>query len=160
MARRGLRSKERLKVPRVDIDRDISAPIKRVWDVLVDVESYGKSMDNVRWSRIVGSGDEHIRRAEWSVLLKGSILEWQEEEHLLRDSHEVVFKQLHGDLEFFDGCWKLEELGPDQTRAHFEVEFEIGIPMLAEMLNPAVQRSLRENCDQMLRGIERTATTG
>lgn len=143
-------------MPKVTIDQDIRAPIERVWDTLLDIESYEESMETVRWARLVGGDDERARRAEWSVLLKGSILEWEEEEQLDHEAHKVVFKQLRGDLEFFDGYWMLEEVGPNETRAHFEVEFEIGIPMLAEMLNPVAQRSLEENCAQMLRDFERS----
>jgi len=143
-------------MPKVTIDQDIGAPIERVWDTLLDVESYAKSMETVRWIRLAGNGDGQVRRAEWSVLLKGSILEWEEEEQLDHAAHKVVFRQLRGDLEFFDGYWMLEELGPEETRAHFEVEFEIGIPMLAEMLNPVAQRSLEENCAQMLHDFERS----
>jgi ribosome-associated toxin RatA of RatAB toxin-antitoxin module len=143
-------------MPKVKIDQDIRAPIERVWDTLLDIESYAESMETVRWARLVGPDDQGTRRAEWSVLLKGSILEWEEEEQLDHEAHKVVFKQLRGDLEFFDGYWMLEELGPSETRAHFEVAFEIGIPMLAEMLNPVAQRSLEENCAQMLRDFERS----
>lgn len=146
-------------MPRVNIDQDIRAPIERVWDSVLDVESYEESMENVRWVRLVGPDDEHTRRVEWSVLLKGSILEWEEEEQLDHDAHKVVFKQLRGDLEFFDGYWTLEELSPNETRAHFELNFEIGIPMLAEMLNPVAQRSLEENCAEMLRGLERSVAS-
>ena len=131
-------------MPKVSIDQDIRAPIERVWNTLLDLDSYAESMETVRWARLVGPDDQRTRRAEWSVLLKGSILEWEEEEQLDHEAHKVVFKQLRGDLEFFDGYWMLEELGPNETRAHFELEFEIGIPMLAEMLNPVAQRSLEE----------------
>ncbi|HWA53247.1 MAG TPA: SRPBCC family protein [Solirubrobacterales bacterium] len=143
-------------MPTVTIDQDIGAPVERVWDALLDVESYADSMEAVRWIRLTGNGGGDARRAEWSVLLKGSILEWEEEERLDHAAHRVVFTQLRGDLEFFDGYWMLEELGPEATRAHFEVEFEIGIPMLAEMLNPVAQRALEESCAQMLRDFERS----
>jgi ribosome-associated toxin RatA of RatAB toxin-antitoxin module len=143
-------------MPKVNIDQYIRAPIERVWATLLDIESYEESMETVRRIRLVGPSNEQVRRAKWSVLLKGSILEWEEEEQLDYDTYKVVFKQLRGDLEFFDGHWTLEELGPNETRAHFEVEFEIGIPMLAEMLNPMAQRALEENCATMLRDFERS----
>lgn len=142
----------------VNIDLTIHAPIERVWDSVLDIESYAESMENVRWVRLVGPSDGRVRRAAWSVLLKGSILEWEEEERLDHAAHKVVFKQLRGDLEFFDGRWTLEGLGPNETRVHFEVEFEIGIPMLAEMLNPVAQRALKESGIEMLRGIERSVS--
>jgi ribosome-associated toxin RatA of RatAB toxin-antitoxin module len=147
-------------VPDVKIDLPIRAPVNRVWDTVVDIERYQDSMDTVRWVRIVEQDNERRRRAAWSVLLKGSILEWEEEEELNPENHTVSFKQLRGDLEHFNGHWSLEAIGPDQTKVVFEVAFEIGIPMLAEMLNPVAQRSLRENCIEMLRGIERTAALG
>jgi ribosome-associated toxin RatA of RatAB toxin-antitoxin module len=147
-------------VPEVKIDMETRAPIERVWETVIAIERYQDSMDTVRSVQIVKEVDERRRRAAWSVLLKGAILEWEEEEHLDHDTHTVVFKQLRGDLEHFDGHWKLEALGPEQTRVVFEVMFEIGIPMLADMLNPAAQRSLQENCTEMLRGIERTAAIG
>ena len=147
-------------MPKVNIDLDIRAPIERVWDSVMDVESYAASMENVRSVRLVESGEDGVRRAAWSVLLKGSILEWEEEEQLDHDAYRVVFKQVRGDLEFFDGYWTLEELGAAETRAHFEVEFEIGIPMLAEMLNPVAERALEESGMEMLRGIERATAVG
>lgn len=144
-------------MPEVKIDMVIQAPIERVWETVVDIERYQDSMDTVRSVRVVDGDGERRRRAAWSVLLKGSILEWEEEEHLNQEGHTVVFKQIRGDLDHFDGHWALEALGPDQTKVVFEVEFEIGIPMLADMLNPVAQRSLQENCTEMLRGIERAA---
>jgi ribosome-associated toxin RatA of RatAB toxin-antitoxin module len=147
-------------VPEVKIEMEIRAPIERVWETVVDIERYQDSMDTVLSVRIIEQNDERRRRAAWSVLLKGSILAWEEEEHLDNDAHMVVFKQLRGDLEHFDGHWALEALGPEQTKVVFEVAFEIGIPMLADMLNPVAQRSLQENCTEMLRGIERAAAIG
>ena len=44
------------------------------------------------------------------------------------------------------------------THVRLTVMFEIGIPLLADMLNPVAQRALRENCTDMLRGIERQST--
>ena len=145
-------------MPEVHIAMEVRAPIERVWATVIDIERYRDSMDTVLSVRITEQTDEH-RRAAWSVLLKGSILAWEEEEHLDHEAHTVVFKQIRGDLEHFDGHWALEELGPEQTRVVFEVAFEIGIPMLAEMLNPVAQRSLQENCTEMLRGIERAAAS-
>jgi ribosome-associated toxin RatA of RatAB toxin-antitoxin module len=147
-------------MPEVKLDLTIEAPIKQVWETVIDIEHYQDSMETVRSVRVVERDNDRRRRAAWSVLLKGSILEWEEEEELDPDTHTVSFKQLRGDLEHFDGHWALEAIGPEQTKVVFEVVFEIGIPMLAEMLNPVAQRSLQENCTEMLRGIERATAVG
>jgi ribosome-associated toxin RatA of RatAB toxin-antitoxin module len=147
-------------MPQVKIDLLIRAPLERVWETVLGIERYQDSMDSVRSVRIVEHRDENVRRAAWSVLLKGSILEWEEEEHLDREAHTIGFRQLSGDLEFFDGRWTLQACGSEETIVVFEVLFEIGIPLLADMLNPVAQRSLQENCIEMLRGIERQTAIG
>jgi ribosome-associated toxin RatA of RatAB toxin-antitoxin module len=142
-------------MPNVQLDLDIRAPIARVWQAVTDIERYSRTMENVRWARVLETMSPIERRCAWSVTLKGSILEWEEIEHLDHDRHVVEFNQLSGDMEVFAGRWTLEEREAALTNVRFSVDFEIGIPLLAEMLNPVAQRSLRENCSEMLHGIER-----
>ena len=147
-------------MPEVTIELPIRAPIDEVWKILVDVEGYPEAMEHVRSVRVVEQVDERVRHVAWSVLLKGSVLEWVEEEHMDPENHSIVFRQLSGDLEFFDGHWALKANGGGHTDAVFEVLFEIGIPPLAEMLNPVAQRALHESCTEMLRGIEQQTAVG
>ena len=144
-------------MPSVSLDININASVDRVWDAVLDIERYSDSMANVRWVKVLERDGATLRRSAWSIVLKGSILEWQEEDRLDPEAHTVRFHQLSGDLAEFDGEWSLEELEPGLTRVTFDVSFEIGIPLLAEMLNPVAQRSLRENCKEMLAGVEREA---
>jgi|SRR3954447_10873864 len=147
-------------MPNVELDIEIRAPIARVWDAVVDVERYPDTMANVRWVEIREVESPELRRTAWSVTLKGSILEWEEREHLDHDRHVVEFHQLKGDMEVFTGSWVLEERAPDLTHVRLDTEFEIGIPLLADMLNPVAQRALRENSAEMLRGVEQEALAG
>jgi ribosome-associated toxin RatA of RatAB toxin-antitoxin module len=142
-------------MPNVELDLDIRAPVERVWLAVTDIERYSRTMENVRSARVLEVISTTARRCAWSVTLKGSILEWEEIEHLDHDRHIVEFNQLSGDMEVFAGRWTLEERSPALTNVRFSVDFEIGIPLLAEMLNPVAQRSLRDNCSEMLLGIER-----
>lgn len=144
-------------MPSVSLDININAPVDCVWDAVLDVERYSDSMVNVRWVKILERDGATIRRSAWSIVLKGSILEWQEEDRIDPEARTIRFHQLSGDLAEFDGEWSLEELEPGLTKVTFDVSFEIGIPLLAEMLNPVAQRSLSENCQDMLAGVEREA---
>lgn len=143
-------------MPEIEINSTIRAPIDSVWSSILDIESYPRTMSHVREVKIVEQLDAHRRKAAWSVLLKGSILEWVEEERVDEEVHRIDFRQLTGDLAHFDGHWAVES-SPQTglTNVEFVVEFEIGIPSLAEMLNPVATRALRESCDKMLAGIER-----
>jgi ribosome-associated toxin RatA of RatAB toxin-antitoxin module len=144
-------------MPEVVLELEINAPAQRVWDVVTDIERYPDTMENVRWVKIVDGTDPLARRSAWSVLLKGSILEWEEAERLDPGALVLEFRQVSGDMEVYDGSWVLTVLDPQRTRVRLQVSFEIGIPLLADMLNPVAQRSLRDNCREMLLGIERDA---
>jgi|SRR5947209_8436921 len=144
-------------MPEVSLELDINAVADRVWSAVVDIERYPDTMANVRWVRILDEAGPTRRRSAWSIVLKGSILEWQETEDIDHERRVMSFKQFSGDLETFDGRWTVEELEPAVTRVSFEVAFEIGIPLLADMLNPVAKRALRDNSTEMLLGVEREA---
>lgn len=144
-------------MPEVDLALDIDAPAERVWDAVLDIESYPESMENVRSVRIIGATTPTEQRSAWSIMLKGSILEWEEHDAIDSDAMTMNFHQLSGDLSAFDGYWRVSNRGSGLATARFHVVFEIGIPLLAEMLNPVATRSLRENCTEMLKGLERQA---
>ncbi len=144
-------------MPSVSLELDIRAPAERVWAAVVDIERYPDTMENVRWVKVLDRSGDSARRSAWSIVLKGSILEWQENETIDHEKRVMSFEQFSGDLETFDGAWVLHELEPELTRVTFDVSFEIGIPLLADMLNPVAQRALRDNCTEMLLGVEREA---
>ncbi|HEX5608550.1 MAG TPA: SRPBCC family protein [Solirubrobacterales bacterium] len=142
-------------MPTVDISIDIDAPAGPVWEAVLDIERYPSSMENVRWVEIREAIGPAERRTAWSIVVKGSILEWEDMETIDHEAMVVSFHQLSGDLSEFDGRWEVTRRGPGLSTARFAVDFEIGIPLLAEMLNPMATRSLRENCTEMLKGVER-----
>jgi ribosome-associated toxin RatA of RatAB toxin-antitoxin module len=141
-------------MPTVDISVDIDASVERVWEAILDIERYPSSMENVRWVEIRESISPTQRRTAWSIVVKGSILEWEDLETIDHEAMTVSFHQLSGDLSEFDGRWEVTEREPGLSTARFAVDFEIGIPLLAEMLNPMATRSLHENCSEMLKGVE------
>jgi ribosome-associated toxin RatA of RatAB toxin-antitoxin module len=146
-------------MPEIDLTLDIDAPAERVWEAVLDIERYPDSMENVRSVRIIEEG-RHEQRSAWSIVLKGSILEWEERDVIEAEAMTMRFHQLSGDLSSFDGEWRVSSRGPGLATASFSVGFEIGIPLLAEMLNPVAVRSLEENCREMLSGVERKVAAG
>ena len=141
-------------MPTVSVDLTIAAPPASVWEQVKDVEAYPQFMDNVRSVEIVDGGDGTTRTTRWSTLLKGSVLEWTEVETIDDGALWIEFHQLDGDLDLFDGHWQLTAVSDRETRVELSVAFEIGIPLLAEMLNPVATRALKGNSESMLLEIE------
>ncbi len=140
-------------MPTVEVIETIAAPIDDVWRVVCDVEKYPKIMDCVLDVRVLENGADWSV-CVWSVQLKGSILNWTEFEHRDRQRYRVTYEQREGDLEKFAGHWQFVSLADRLTRASLHVEFEIGIPMLREMLDPVATRALEDNSRLMLKSLE------
>lgn len=141
-------------MPSVDVSMELSAPVDTLWESLLDIEAFPGFMEDVEWIKVFETvGDR--RRAEWSVFLRGSILRWSEEAVVDASRHVIDFRQLDGDLSVFRGRWRLAEVSAERTRASLSVEFEIGIPLMAQMLNPVAKASLESNAARMFEALER-----
>ena len=125
-------------------------PLEQVWAVVRDFERYPESMQDVLEVRILEC-DEREAICFWRVLLNGSELTWTE-----RDTFEpmgrIHFDQIVGDLEVFRGDWILETVD-DVVTVTLDVQFDIGVPSLAEILDPIGIQAIKSNSRNMLRAI-------
>ncbi|MET7293860.1 SRPBCC family protein [Streptomyces griseoloalbus] len=140
-------------MPTVEVKLSIAAPAEETWQAVSRIEDYADYMDSVNSVRVTDSSGTR-RVSEWSVLLKGSTLEWVEEDEIDDADRTMTFRQLTGDLDHFGGYWRVDPDGDHGSVTTFFVEFEIGIPLLADMLNPVAAKALRDNAEQMLTSIE------
>ncbi|MFE3578247.1 type II toxin-antitoxin system RatA family toxin [Streptomyces vinaceus] len=145
-------------MPHVEVTLPIQAPAADAWRAVTRLEDYADYMENVESVTVLGATPAGARTSEWSVLLKGSVLEWVEEDELDEERRVMSFSQVSGDLDEFTGYWRVDDAGDGTSVVVFSVDFEIGIPLLADMLNPVAAKALRENSEHMLRAIERRIT--
>ena len=139
-------------MPVVEVAETIAAPARTVWDVVNDVESYPRLMEHVRSLRVLERGD-NVRLLEWEVELKGCVMRWIEREELQPEKLRIEYRQIEGELAEFAGFWQLEPIDDASTRVVLSVNFDIGIPMLSEMLNPVAERAIRDNSRAMLTSL-------
>ncbi len=124
-----------------------------VWRVVRDFEQYPSRMpDVVAVSYLSGSTNSTENESEWKVLLNGSELTWTERD-FFEPNDSIRFEQIEGDLEVWQGLWTLSEQG-NHIIVDLEVEFDLGIPSLAEILNPVAVQAIRSNSLQMLSAIK------
>lgn len=142
-------------MPHVEVNLPIKAPAAHAWRAVTRLEDYAGYMENVESVTVLGESETGTRTSAWSVLLKGSLLEWVEEDELDEANRVMSFSQISGDLDEFTGYWRVDDHGDGSSVVVFSVDFEIGIPLLADMLNPVAAKALRENSEHMLRAIER-----
>ena len=141
-------------MPRVDVSVAMHASAQEVWSAVADVLSYPAFMANVNSVTLVEELPDGSTLTSWSVLLKGSNLEWTERDVADHDLRRLTFAQTDGDLELFEGVWSVTEGDDGKVVVRLQCDFDIGIPLLADMLNPVAARALTENSEAMLRQIE------
>lgn len=143
-------------MPIITVNERLSSPIDEVWKLVENISAYPQFMEPVKKLNVLEE-EGCFLTAEWEVELKGSLLKWIEREEKIAEEFRINFQQLSGDLECFEGYWQLNKVSETETEAILSVNFEIGIPMLRDMLNPVAERALRDNAIKMLRSLERIA---
>jgi ribosome-associated toxin RatA of RatAB toxin-antitoxin module len=136
----------------VEVRERLAAPLPAVWDLICDVESYPKFMPSVRSTTVLDNGEDWTVTM-WEVELRGSVMKWIEREERDHARHHLAYHQVEGDLRQFQGYWQLHPVAPAVTDAILLVRFEIGIPMLAEILDPVAEQAIRDNSRRMLRSL-------
>ncbi|MFE9250410.1 SRPBCC family protein [Streptomyces sp. NPDC007088] len=147
-------------MPRVEVDLHIAVPPAAAWAAVVDVEAFPGRMAAVESVTVLARPRPRRRTTAWSVRLSGSVLRWIEDEVIDEAARRFDFRQTSGDLAAFTGHWGVTA-GPDGgSTVSLHVDFDIGIPLLADLLNPVAAEALRENAGQMLAALEQQLTAG
>lgn len=133
----------RARIPRACADETFS--------VIRDFGNYVELCDSVR-SIIVEPVDEHVSLTSWEVNFHSGILKWQERDTFDTERREIHFEQIAGDVDHFSGTWQVTPDGSD-TLIHFHSRFDLGLPMLADMLDPVAQKAIRDNIQSIISGL-------
>lgn len=90
----------------------------------------------------------------WEVLFRGGRMVWTERDFIDSEARRCEFAQTFGDLELFEGTWTVTQArGPGAIEVAFECIFDIGVPSLADMLNPVAGRAITDNIRSMIAAL-------
>lgn len=127
-----------------------TSDVETVWDVVSAFDEYPKTMSSVIAVEFQERSESQAVTS-WTVSLNDSELSWVERD-VFEPHRRISFESIDGDLEVFRGEWLLEPVDGGVS-VSFEVEFDLGIPSLAEVLDPIGADALRENSMSMLNAI-------
>lgn len=123
-----------------------------VWRIARDLCAYSSFMSQVVSVEPCDIGPNR-NGTSWVVLFNGNELRWIEEDRYFDAERRMTFEQIEGDLAQWRGTFSIQVAG-GEVIARYEVEFDLGIPALADVLHPLGERAIRSNCDQMLESME------
>ena len=145
-------------MPYVETSIDIKAPRKRIYDLAKDMESYPDFMPDVESVKILErKGNETVTR--WKTLVEEAPIEWTEVDVFDDEDTRIDYKLIEGDLDKFEGAWTFEERD-GVTKVVLGVDYDFGVPSLAELIGPLLQKKVEENSMMMLRALKERCEGG
>ena len=122
-----------------------------VYATLADFGRYPELSDAVRSVTVTEvSGNRAVSR--WEVAFRAGLLRWTEEDTFDPAALSITFCQLEGDIAVFDGSWRCLAAEPG-SEILFAARLDMGIPSLADALEPIAVRALTDNIVSIVRGL-------
>ena len=131
----------------------IDASARRVYELAKDQERFPEFMPDVESITIL---ERHAGGvvSRWKTLVEEAPIEWTEEDRFDDDALRIEYKLIEGDLDKFEGSWTFEHRD-GATHVVLGVEYDFGVPTLAELIGPTLEKKVRENSEMMLLALKR-----
>ncbi len=142
-------------MPYVETSIAVAAPARVVYELAKQQERFPEFMPDVETVTVL---ERHADRmlTRWKTLVEEAPIEWTEEDRFDDARLRIDYKLLEGDLDKFEGAWTFIEDGRS-TRVTLGVDYDFGVPTLAELIGPTLERKVRENSEMMLAALKREA---
>ena len=142
-------------MPYVETSIVIEAPPRRVYELAKEQERFPQFMPDVETVTVLERHPDRIL-TRWKTLVEDAPIEWTEEDRFDDQAMRIDYKLLEGDLDKFEGAWTFAQNGAT-THVTLGVDYDFGVPTLAELIGPTLERKVRENSEMMLAAIKREA---
>ena len=142
-------------MPYVETATTVAAPAKVVYELAKDQERFPEFMPDVETVVVLERRSDRVI-TRWKTLVEDAPIEWTEEDRFDDDALRIDYALIEGDLDTFEGAWTFEQRG-DVTRVVLSVEYDFGVPTLAELIGPTLEKKVRENSEMMLAALKREA---
>jgi coenzyme Q-binding protein COQ10 len=143
-------------MPFVECTIVIEADAADVYELAKDQERFPEFMPDVESVRILErDGARMVTR--WKTLVEEAPIEWTEEDLFDDQALRVDYKLIEGDLDVFEGSWTFVNGEAGRTHVTLGVEYDFGVPTLAELIGPTLHKKVRENGEMMLAALKREA---
>ena len=122
-----------------------------LYATLANFELYPTLCDAVQ-NVVVTERSGNLTVSQWEVTFRAGLLRWTEEDTFDPGTLTIAFRQLEGDIAVFDGSWQCAEAAQG-SEVLFSAQLDLGIPSLADALEPIAARTLIANIISIVRGL-------
>ena len=139
-------------MPYVESRIAVAAPARAVYELAKDQERFPEFMPDVETVKVLERHPDRVI-SRWKTLVEEAPIEWTEEDRFDDAALRIDYALLEGDLDTFEGAWTFEERD-GLTHVVLTVEYDFGVPTLAELIGPTLQKKVLENSEMMLRALK------
>ncbi len=145
-------------MPYVETSIEIKAPAAKIYELAKDMESYPDFMPDVEFVKII-KRDGNTTTTRWKTLVEEAPIEWTEVDVFDDSNTRIDYKLIEGDLDKFEGAWTFNERD-GVTKVVLGVDYDFGVPTLAELIGPILQKKVEENSMMMLQALKDRCEAG
>jgi coenzyme Q-binding protein COQ10 len=142
-------------MPFVETSIVVDAPARDVYELTKEQDRFPDFMPDVESITILERRPGRVV-SRWKTLVEDAPIEWVEEDLYDDAALRVDYRLIEGDLDTFEGSWTFEDRD-GATHVTLGVEYDFGVPTLAELIGPTLHRKVRENSEMMLAALKREA---
>lgn len=126
----------------------VAADPDAAYQRLADFSRYVELAPSVRSVEMTDNG----ATSAWEVSFRDGILRWVEQDRYDPVARRIDFVQIDGDMDRFEGWWTVTPT-PQGALITFFAAFDLGLPGLAEFLEPVAAQALEENITELIGGL-------
>lgn len=139
-------------MPYVETSIDIAARAKAIYALAKEMERYPDFMPDVESVKVL-KRDGNVTITRWKTLVEEAPIEWTEEDIFDDARTRIDYRLIEGDLDKFEGSWTFEERD-GKTHVVLGVDYDFGVPTLAELIGPLLHKKVEENSVMMLKALK------
>ena len=140
-------------MPYVESSISIQGKREDVYELAKDMEQFPQYMPDVASVKVVERVDNSTV-TEWETLVEEIPICWKEVDEFNDSELKIKYRLIEGDLDKFEGIWKFENTD-EGTKVTLTVDFDFGMPTLAELIGPVLEMKVRENSMMMLEAMKK-----
>ncbi len=139
-------------MPYVETTVAIDAPARDVYELAKAQERFPQFMPDVESVEVLARRPDGVT-TRWKTLVEDAPIEWTEDDVFDDAAVTIAYKLIEGDLDRFEGTWRFVERD-GMTHVTLDVDFDFGVPTLAELIGPTLRKKVEENSAMMLAGLK------
>lgn len=122
------------------------------WNIISDYSQYPAIMDNVENVEVIDrTSSEGI--SKWYVSVEEAPLYWMEKDHFSHSNYHIQFRSIEGDFDNINGQWHITDSNDSGIKISFEIEYNLGIPVIEEVLGDILHEKMKNNMEKIMEAI-------